>query len=336
MRVSKKQVRATVRGLPSRLDHQLRLASLPKIWLAFIGIEGMVALRKIGLAFAFASVSSIAIAADTPPHLDTSGVNMQPAYPASAAKNSERGAVVLGVNVSKTGTVNYVYPMQTSGFADLDSAAVAGVLGWRFIPATSGGTNTDGNTAVEIVFEPPPSTGDAASAAAAPPPPKPARNFLPATFSLEAKRGEFDEKVVPALCLNGSVKATMEFLHSRGAAGEDWTPVAGLMVRTDKKHSVAVHMDDVEYFSPPAEKFEMEHYDGTQETSLDYSFMAHFATPQTVQISWDSRGLVTAWAGLETRQAQLSAPPSEILFTMSSGAAKFTNPILICKQANSG
>lgn len=259
---------------------------------------------------------------------------MQPAYPATALKDSERGAAVIGVNVSEAGTVNYVYPLQTSGFADLDSAAIAAVLGWRFTPAMNGATKTNGNTAVELVFQPP---DDQAAKTAPAAPPKPAGDFLPTSFQLEAKRDDYDSRDEPALCPNGTVKTTLAFLHALGPAASKSKPSAELGVGVTDNEFVAIVMGDAENFSPPAEMFGMaDAHGGQPAATVFFSHMAPFGTPQTVQLSWDSAGLVTALVGDETHQTKLSAPPTKLLFSMFGGAAIFTNSILICKQANSG
>ena len=261
---------------------------------------------------------------------------MQPAYPASALVASERGAAIIGVNVNETGKVNYAYPLQTSGFNDLDSAAIAGVMGWRFIPATSDGKNIAGDTAVEIVFQPPDPPSETAKPAADPP--KPAGDFLAKSFQIEAKRGEYDTKDGAVLCLNGTIRTTMEFLHIEGSAGaSQWAPAASVIVKTGKdkdgkdKDSVGLTMFGIERFLNPQEAFEMKH--GEAE-SLGYSHMMAFGSPETVSLSWDSNGWVTATVGaLERHQARLSAAPTQFSFVMSSGAAKFTNSALVCNSA---
>lgn len=96
-----------------------------------------------------------ASAADSPPHVDTGGGNMQPAYPASAIPNKESGAVVLDAKVRADGKVSAVTVAKPSGFSDLDSAAANAVNGWKFIPAMHDGQPVDGTATVQIVFTPP-------------------------------------------------------------------------------------------------------------------------------------------------------------------------------------
>jgi protein TonB len=90
---------------------------------------------------------------ETPARVDTSANNAQPAYPDSAQANGEEGIVVLGVNVNSQGHVKRFRIQQSSGFADLDNAAVEAVMNWNFIPATSDGDNVTRWTTVQIEFK---------------------------------------------------------------------------------------------------------------------------------------------------------------------------------------
>jgi TonB family protein len=125
------------------------------------GREFIVMLRKqiavAGLTFAMLALlpATSALAADTKPHVDASGNNMQPAYPATALPTRESGAVVLSALVKADGTVKTVTLRQSSGYADLDTVAANAVNGWKFVPATKDGTPVDGWTSIQIVFTPP-------------------------------------------------------------------------------------------------------------------------------------------------------------------------------------
>jgi protein TonB len=118
-------------------------------------------LRKLitfaGLAFVASALLSAtaALSAETKPHVDASGANMQPAYPASALPNREQGAVVISARIKADGAVRSVALRQSSGYSDLDSAAANAVSGWKFVPATKDGAPTEGWTSVQIVFAPP-------------------------------------------------------------------------------------------------------------------------------------------------------------------------------------
>jgi len=101
------------------------------------------------------SVQSPALADVTKPHVDASGANMQPAYPASALPNQEAGAVVIGALVREDGSVRQVALRHSSGFADLDTAAANAVKGWKFVPGTEDGKPVSAWANVQIVFTPP-------------------------------------------------------------------------------------------------------------------------------------------------------------------------------------
>jgi periplasmic protein TonB len=101
------------------------------------------------------AASASALAAETSPRVDASGDNMQPPYPASALANRESGAVVISTLVRADGTVKRVRLQQSSGYADLDTAAANAVKSWKFIPGTEDGQPEDAWTNIQIVFSPP-------------------------------------------------------------------------------------------------------------------------------------------------------------------------------------
>ena len=94
-----------------------------------------------------------ALAQDAAPRLDTTYPNRQPPYPDAAQVNGEQGNVVLSVNVNSSGRVRGVKLVQSSGFDDLDNAAIEGVLNWRYIPATVGGDTVSSWAQVTITFQ---------------------------------------------------------------------------------------------------------------------------------------------------------------------------------------
>jgi TonB family protein len=81
---------------------------------------------------------SVMMTPDAPLHLDHKYPNYQPAYPDAAQTNDEQGNVVLNVEIASSGKVRNIKIDQSSGFDDLDNAAIAGVLRWRFVPADDG------------------------------------------------------------------------------------------------------------------------------------------------------------------------------------------------------
>lgn len=95
------------------------------------------------------------LASNGPPHIDTSGANRQPNYPATAIPLRESGAVLVDVLVADDGTAKRVGIHKTSGYPDLDDAAVNAVRNWKFLPAMQDGQPTSGMTVVQIYFQPP-------------------------------------------------------------------------------------------------------------------------------------------------------------------------------------
>jgi protein TonB len=62
----------------------------------------------------------------------------EPAYPASAREEGEEGVVLLRVRISRSGLPEEIVLESSSGFPELDSAAIAGVRQWSFTPARRG------------------------------------------------------------------------------------------------------------------------------------------------------------------------------------------------------
>ena len=98
------------------------------------------AIAAVGLAFFGCAVDAepVTSTSDIPLHLDHAYPNYQPAYPDAAQVNGEQGNVVLKVEITSSGKVRNIKIAQSSGFDDLDGAAIAGVLRWRFIPSPNG------------------------------------------------------------------------------------------------------------------------------------------------------------------------------------------------------
>jgi TonB family protein len=117
-------------------------------------LRKQIAILGTGVALALLPLSA-AIAADTPAHIDTSGVNMQPAYPSSAFIQQEKGNVVVRAHVREDGKVSSVEIQHSSNFDDLDSAAANTVLNWKFVPAMEDGHPASSIVSVQLVFVPP-------------------------------------------------------------------------------------------------------------------------------------------------------------------------------------
>jgi len=96
---------------------------------------------------------STAMAAMTPPSLGASYLhNPKPVYPALARRLGEEGTVVLQVRVSANGLVDSVSIRRTSGYPELDRAALSAVRQWTFTPASRAGRPVAGWVLVPILF----------------------------------------------------------------------------------------------------------------------------------------------------------------------------------------
>jgi len=110
------------------------------------------------IAVAGVMAAPMAMAEDpnySPPHIDNAYPNYQPPYPASAQVNGEQGAVVLHVQINGSGHIRKAQIETSSGFDDLDNAALEGVMGWHFVPAIHDGEPETDWTSVKIVFTQP-------------------------------------------------------------------------------------------------------------------------------------------------------------------------------------
>lgn len=114
------------------------------------------------------ATSTAASAQDAPAHVDPSYPNPQPPYPDAAQVNGEQGDVVLDVRVTPFGKVRSAQVAGSSGFPDLDNAAVEGVLRWRFVPAMENGDTASSWTKVTISYRLPKAAAAAATGLPAP------------------------------------------------------------------------------------------------------------------------------------------------------------------------
>ncbi|QSR87864.1 energy transducer TonB [Methylacidiphilum caldifontis] len=78
--------------------------------------------------------------------------NPPPVYPEEARRKGEQGVVYIWVKISPAGTVSSLSVYRSSGFADLDGAAVDAVKRWRFHPAKSGNTPVESQAIVPVQF----------------------------------------------------------------------------------------------------------------------------------------------------------------------------------------
>jgi TonB family protein len=83
--------------------------------------------------------TSVASAEYEPPHVDQSCPTPPPVVGSSAAVNAEHGEVSLGIYVTSRGRPKKIRVTHSSGYDDLDNAAVAAVAGWHYTPAVRDG-----------------------------------------------------------------------------------------------------------------------------------------------------------------------------------------------------
>lgn len=76
-------------------------------------------------------------------------------YPLTLWDEGAEGASLLMVHVTETGTVDSAYVDQTSGYPAFDSAAVAGAMQLRFLPARRGEERTDAWVRFPVRFQRP-------------------------------------------------------------------------------------------------------------------------------------------------------------------------------------
>ena len=109
-----------------------------------------------GFLVALAAGGASAGDANIGPVVDMSRPHVQPPYPSTAEVNGEQGTVEITLYVHRTGHVTRVRVSQSSGYPDLDNAAVEGVMGWHFLPARVKGRKVSAWKTIRIVFQLPP------------------------------------------------------------------------------------------------------------------------------------------------------------------------------------
>lgn len=116
-----------------------------------------------GAAASFAVIGAgAALAADSAPHVDLTQPHTQ-LYPQSAQVSGEQGTVLVQVYVSPNGRVAKYSVSQSSGFGDLDNAALESVLNWRFVPAMRDGDPVSDWAVVKVVYQLPQAPAQPAS-----------------------------------------------------------------------------------------------------------------------------------------------------------------------------
>ena len=93
-------------------------------------------------------------APSTPPVYNAAYLhNARPAYPRYEARTGVEGTVRLRVFVTREGRAAEVHLAQTSGSSALDTAAIAAVRNWKFVPAKRGQEPVEQWVEVPVVFK---------------------------------------------------------------------------------------------------------------------------------------------------------------------------------------
>jgi TonB family protein len=101
---------------------------------------------------AMAASAVFAQAQDMPAKVDTSKPTPV-VYPMAAQRAGEEGTVVVNVFVTQSGTPQRFDVAKSSGYPDLDDAAVATALNWKYVPAFRNGDSVSEWAAVQVVYK---------------------------------------------------------------------------------------------------------------------------------------------------------------------------------------
>ena len=111
--------------------------------------------RAVAIGFVAAGFLSVsAMAADSGPKVDTSKPTPVK-YPQTSQVAGEEGVVIMNVYVTRHGKPRRVDVAKSSGYTDLDNAAVETALNWRYVPAIRDGDTVDAWAAVQVVYKMP-------------------------------------------------------------------------------------------------------------------------------------------------------------------------------------
>jgi periplasmic protein TonB len=91
--------------------------------------------------------------ADSAAKIDHSRPAPSPDYPDDAQLTGEQGDVLLAIQVASNGRPERIRVQQSSGYRDLDDAAVGTAANWHYVPAMSGGDTELGWTKVRIRYQ---------------------------------------------------------------------------------------------------------------------------------------------------------------------------------------
>lgn len=285
---------------------------------------GKTAIFALVVACSFATAAA-ALASETKPHVDTSGVNAQPPYPATALADRESGAVVLAVAVDANGAVEKVSPVKTSGFDDLDEAAITGVLKWKFVPATRNGEPVDGTAIIQIVFQPPDSAAGQPEKAGV------QEDYLSRDFTMNASVGKSVDTIRPLPCANGSLSVSMRFVDiNREPHSVD--VISFLEVGIGSGAQSVVIQTYPAYYPPKWQMVVLALLgaDASKFATRKFQFYPNFRDPVPLNLSWKEDGQILATVNGQGLPMRLPAKPTDFIFHVTESTGRFTDARLLC------
>lgn len=114
--------------------------------------------RNVGAASALLGsvlflIQSMALAADVAPSIDTKANCEKPAYPRASLVNEEKGTVTLAFLIALDGKVVESKVDKSSGFKNLDRAAMSALSQCKFKPGTKDGKPEQAWAKVEYTWK---------------------------------------------------------------------------------------------------------------------------------------------------------------------------------------
>ncbi|MBI3676590.1 MAG: energy transducer TonB [Proteobacteria bacterium] len=100
----------------------------------------------------WAGAASADDASYEPPKVDRSKLTPPPTYPPAAQWSGEQGTTTIKLRITSSGRAVRLGVERSSGFADLDNAAVAAVLEWHYLPAMRNGESVSDWMTIDINF----------------------------------------------------------------------------------------------------------------------------------------------------------------------------------------
>ncbi len=108
----------------------------------------------VALLSSFAVISAACADGTTsPPKIDSTFPVSPPVYPPAAQWTGEEGTTIVRLLISSSGKAHRFNIDKSSGFKDLDYAAVEAAMAWHYLPAMRDGDTTSDWIIVEVKFQ---------------------------------------------------------------------------------------------------------------------------------------------------------------------------------------